>query len=219
MCWFFIREMLRCKIIGLQKPWQTRIHTGHPASHQWAHACVFDLGAAHSASLQAFQDAIRIHVSLSTKTPHQTSKSTFKSFTTNFFATFFFFLLFPLVSSEGPVWLQFRSCRRPWSTTRQWGSGAKTSGLAFAWWWWRRHWWCITFSVTTLPPANWGFSGLFWLEKNRVMFFFKTKNLEVGKISMIFFVHRPRCNPEIAVRCPILFARQQLGVRKSLRWL
>ena len=68
MCWFFIREMLRCKIIGLQKPWQTRIHTGHPASHQWAHACVFDLGAAHSASLQAFQDAIKIHVSLSTKT-------------------------------------------------------------------------------------------------------------------------------------------------------
>ena len=68
MCWFFIREMLRCKIIGLQKPWQTRIHTGHPASHQWAHACVFDSGAAHSASLQAFQDAIKIHVSLSTKT-------------------------------------------------------------------------------------------------------------------------------------------------------
>ena len=158
------------KITGLQKPRQTRIHTGHSVSHQWAHACVFDLGAAHSPSFQAFQ-SMKAHLSPTKKTHTKPQNPQLDMFHNKLFRNFF---LFPLVSSEGPVWLQFCSCRWPWSTTRQWGSRAKTSGLAFAWWWWWRHWWCITFSVTTLPRS--GALGIF----------LKPKNLEVDKKSHDF---------------------------------
>ena len=78
------------KITGLQKPRQTRIHTGHPVSHQWAHACVFDLGAAHSPSFQAFQ-SMKAHLSPTKKTHTKPQKSTTRHISQQTFSQLFSF--------------------------------------------------------------------------------------------------------------------------------